>query len=257
MPLALKLGLGISGRGGGKFSPASFQNLAAWYDASDPSSITQVANRVSQWRDKSGSGCHLEQPTGAAQPLLGTYKSKPSIYFETDDVLNLAGNSVIDGSDGCTIAMVCARSARSNSMNALFIGLNANTALFSFRYSSTNNDVMRTNARMVNADSLLTVTGTKSPALGDATYSIATVQRNGSSVIYQQGGNPASDSPMSNNMFTNGGAPGFSIGATWHTSTQGDFFTGHFMEVAIYRRVLSAPEMNTLTSYLQNKWATV
>src|SRR5439155_19226332 len=45
---------------------------AAWYDASDTSTITASSNAVSQWNDKSGNGYHLTQGTGSRQPLTNT-----------------------------------------------------------------------------------------------------------------------------------------------------------------------------------------
>jgi hypothetical protein len=53
------------------FTPADLSTLAAWYDASDPTTITAVAGRVSEWRDKSPNALHVTQPTGSKQPVTG------------------------------------------------------------------------------------------------------------------------------------------------------------------------------------------
>jgi hypothetical protein len=45
---------------------------AAWYDASDASTITEDTGAVSQWNDKSGNNKHATQGTGANQPTTGT-----------------------------------------------------------------------------------------------------------------------------------------------------------------------------------------
>ncbi|MDX1602663.1 MAG: hypothetical protein R3209_06300 [Salinimicrobium sediminis] len=42
--------------------------LEAWYDASDLDTITESADSVSQWDDKSGNNLHLTQGTGSLQP---------------------------------------------------------------------------------------------------------------------------------------------------------------------------------------------
>jgi len=42
-----------------------------WYDASDASTITEAAGKVSQWDDKSGNARHLVQAAGAEQPTTG------------------------------------------------------------------------------------------------------------------------------------------------------------------------------------------
>jgi hypothetical protein len=46
-----------------------------WYDAADADTITEVANSVSQWDDKSGNNKHATQSTGSRQP---TYTSVDS-----------------------------------------------------------------------------------------------------------------------------------------------------------------------------------
>ena len=45
----------------------------AWYDADDPSTITESSNLVSKWLDKSGNGYHLEQGTSSWRPQTNTY----------------------------------------------------------------------------------------------------------------------------------------------------------------------------------------
>lgn len=46
---------------------------AAWYDASDPSTLTiQSGNTVSEWRDKSGNNNHAAQATAAVRPGTGS-----------------------------------------------------------------------------------------------------------------------------------------------------------------------------------------
>lgn len=50
------------------FNPKSIAGLTAWWDASDSSTITLNATTVSEWRDKTGNGRHLEQGTALNQP---------------------------------------------------------------------------------------------------------------------------------------------------------------------------------------------
>jgi hypothetical protein len=45
---------------------------AAWYDASDTSSIAESGGAVSQWNDKSGNGYDLLQSTAGNKPTTGT-----------------------------------------------------------------------------------------------------------------------------------------------------------------------------------------
>jgi hypothetical protein len=64
----------------GLFSPASLPGLAAWYDASDSSTVLTTVSpdvpatdgqTVRRWLDKSGAGRHLNQTDLALQPLKG------------------------------------------------------------------------------------------------------------------------------------------------------------------------------------------
>jgi hypothetical protein len=63
----------------GLFSPASLPGLAAWYDASDSSTVLTTVSpdvpasdgqTVRRWLDKSGNGRHLEQADLANQPIF-------------------------------------------------------------------------------------------------------------------------------------------------------------------------------------------
>lgn len=52
------------------WNPA-FLNPVAWWDASRLDTITSLSDRVPEWRDISGNGYHMRQPTGAYQPYTG------------------------------------------------------------------------------------------------------------------------------------------------------------------------------------------
>jgi hypothetical protein len=60
---------------------------AAWYDASDASTIDETGGAVSQWRDKSVNGRHVSQGTPESQPV---YSANTISFDGTDDYL---GNS--------------------------------------------------------------------------------------------------------------------------------------------------------------------
>jgi len=59
-------------RASGGFDPRSIAALAAWYDASDSSTITAVSGGVSVWLDKSGNSRTLYQGTANNRPITGT-----------------------------------------------------------------------------------------------------------------------------------------------------------------------------------------
>ena len=56
---------------GSAFVPTQIANLAAWYDASDATTIAQTSGAVSSWRDKSGNGNTLVQATTSTMPTVG------------------------------------------------------------------------------------------------------------------------------------------------------------------------------------------
>ena len=63
---------GTSGDGpAGVWTPARLA-LAAWWDPSDPSQVTESGGKVSQVNDKSGNGNHLIQGSSSPQPAIGS-----------------------------------------------------------------------------------------------------------------------------------------------------------------------------------------
>jgi hypothetical protein len=53
-----------------RFKPTDIPNCTAWFDANDFDSIKLTASKVSEWKDKSGNGYHVDQATEADRPLL-------------------------------------------------------------------------------------------------------------------------------------------------------------------------------------------
>lgn len=68
----------------GSSVPNAIAGLSQWYDAADTSTI--VGSPVSMWRDKSGNGFHLIQPTVAQRPTTGT-------IVHTQNTITFAGNN--------------------------------------------------------------------------------------------------------------------------------------------------------------------
>ena len=86
------------------WTPASLTNLLAWYDASDDSTITQAAGTVSQWRDKSGNGEHIANPTtGATQPQ---YSGTGITFDGVNDMLFRASRFGLATNPDLTVAAV-------------------------------------------------------------------------------------------------------------------------------------------------------
>jgi len=55
----------------GTFTPTQIPNLAAWYDASDATTIALTAKSISTWSDKSGNARTLTQTSTAKMPTYG------------------------------------------------------------------------------------------------------------------------------------------------------------------------------------------
>ena len=66
------------------WTPAQLNNIAAWYDASNPANYSETAGQVTQWDDISGNGLHLTQATGSNQPITGTRTIKGLNAFDFD-----------------------------------------------------------------------------------------------------------------------------------------------------------------------------
>lgn len=84
-------GFRAAGGGGASWSPLSLPNLVAWWDASDPATITAAGGAVSQWNDKSGNGNHVAQGTAGSEPTTGTrvINGRNALDFDgVDDGLN-------------------------------------------------------------------------------------------------------------------------------------------------------------------------
>lgn len=67
------------------FSPYLINGLQLWLDASDPTTITQSGNSVSEWRDKSGFNRHATQATSSHQPIYNAtgFYNYPSIGWNS------------------------------------------------------------------------------------------------------------------------------------------------------------------------------
>lgn len=85
------------------FTPKSIAGLAAWYDASNASSITLNGTTVSQWNDLSGNARHQLQATAASQPNYsatglngrGTISTTGSQWMQADAFASSAAATVL------------------------------------------------------------------------------------------------------------------------------------------------------------------
>lgn len=235
------------------FSPPKITGLSLWLDAADTRTITASPTLVTQWRDKSTNSFHVNQ--------LGT--TPPSTNVNTRNGQNVITHTGASG-------------ALSNSSNSLF----RNVSGFAW-YVVTNTtqevfgrilhkDVTPTNvanragivsrrigssyeglARRVNTDTLSAVAST--------TISNSSWRLVGQLVNYSLGSNSIRVNGVTENTTTvpagvsediDGGS--ITIGANTNLS---QFFVGNIAEVVAYSKNLSAAELNSLETYLSQKWA--
>ena len=156
----MKISLGVStvdsGYPGGFVIPSP--NLEAHYDASVPSSITEVTG-VSNWADLSGNGRDLIQATGADQPVYSAANN--SITFGgVSDFLKTAGFTLVQPE---TVYIVM-NQVSWTSLDYVFDGNSVNTTRLIQRISSpklsahagtTNLDVDKSNNYLDDKDKLL------------------------------------------------------------------------------------------------------
>jgi len=78
---------GSTAQSRGGFLPTNIANLELWLDADDEDTITEVANLISQWDDKSGNGNDVAQATEADQPTFNVGALNNVELKDTTDIL--------------------------------------------------------------------------------------------------------------------------------------------------------------------------
>jgi len=74
--------LGVRSEASALAPPAAVKNLAAWYDASDNTTLTTSGSGVTQWTDLSGNGETLTAVSGA-YPTVSTINGLGAIFFSS------------------------------------------------------------------------------------------------------------------------------------------------------------------------------
>ncbi len=226
------------------FIPSDLSDLALWLDASDTSTITQVAGSVSQWSDKSGNGRHATQGAGSRQPLTGsaTMNARNVIAFDgSDDRMSLPSSLYSVPSGNNTILVVAQSTVSSDGATA--------RRLFSGKVSSTTNygliPLPQTSNFSIRNGGQLNFSYTK-----DTNAHIWGMRRNGSALSSYLDGAASSNSSASNITLTE-----LTI-AQDTGGTSGQAFGGYIAEILLYTRALSDDEMNQIGAYFVGKWNT-
>jgi hypothetical protein len=238
------------------FNPKSIAGLAAWYDASDSTTVP-TATGVSQWRDKSGNNRTLVQSVGLDQPTrTATINGKSAIVFDgTNHYLSCMGGSFSNQ----TMFIVARRDATAA----------GSAAMFSYRASATNGSA-NLPALTADSDSGFTLT------FGSASVENLGLnpQPSSSVIYYKNGAIVATDTvsgigsqcysvaPYPNTTDVNlltifsgstaAGEKNFSVGCDCFSSSRTYGMT--LGEILIYSAVLTAAQRSSVERALGSKW---
>jgi FtsP/CotA-like multicopper oxidase with cupredoxin domain len=226
------------------FAPTQIPNLAAWYDAADPWSISLAGLGVTAWQDRSAHGNVLAQTSPAHLPVYTVgINQLGSLAFSSADFLQ--SNNASFSSDlfnESTVLVVTNQSVSATSGNVLWSGSYPSGPAYSLRLSDggvTRFDFGNSGSGRLSAGDV-----PSGPALWTAAGSVSGatqfLRKNGTTIASGPGpGATTSGSyPLVLGAATNGALP----------------YTGSIAEVLVYNRFLSATEQATAEGYLACKW---
>lgn len=225
---------------GDGFSPSDIGGLSAWYDPSDPSTVTESGGLVSVLADKSDNEYDGTESTDSRKP---TYVSSAinglnAIRFSSDDRLSLpdALKTILNGNAN-TIIAVCIEEA--SGKNPLINANSGGTDVVGLHISSGN-------ARYLSGGVVVLTSG--GSFSGDV--KIVAGRSDGSSLV---------------EAFTNGGE--FTSTGSYSGAASSDRplmlgdqefnsadFDGLLGELIVYDNKISDSDFNLLGNYLANKW---
>jgi len=245
----------------GRFDPRRLANLAAWYDASDLSTLAQNSDGtaaaaqeddpVGFLRDKGPNGHHMTQSTNNNRPLLklAAQNARAALLFDGVDDFLLNTARFLNGSPAS-----CAFVAQRQTDNPLSTSSQIAAVCSSGRLGGAGETTFGATLRSTfgTPANLLRVTGTAARRNGNAALDT------GSAPTNFMIGTGASQNIIINAQFANDGV---SLGAARDgngnmgaANTLNFRLNGRIGEVILYNRNLSLAEQEALESYLSAKW---
>ena len=233
---------GTNGLDGGMLTPASISGLFAWYDATDTSTLTMVANAVSQWNDKSGNGYNVTQGTGSKQPTYTTNQQNglATLVFDGGDTLVMPSGVYAFANGNQTLFCVAKRNTEAGTVNRLMSMNSGGAANFrlilgyssvaaSIQYGCNGTGTIASKAGATNTNYQIILGG-----LSSTTQSIT----------------------FNNNTKSTGtGAAQVVDSAYIGSNTDTDrYLTGGIGEIIMYNRALDSNEELAINRYLASKW---
>ena len=240
------------------FNPRSISNLGLWLDASADSSLTFNATTVSEWRDLSGNGRHMEQGTAVAQPVATTRTQNGRRVLEFQGGQFMLGNSaslnVLRDKPGGTVFVVGKLDQTGFPQTFIVATISgsdvSSRAILDMELAGNS---WRVGGRRLDSDSFGFV---RLPGSVDTNSNVLTGvldYASSDAFLYQNGsllGSNASFQTDGNTSDTDSNV--VSIGATTAGATA--LLDGFVGEIILYQRALSATERQRLERYLGVKW---
>lgn len=240
------------------FNPKSIANLGLWLDASADSSLTLNANTVSEWRDLSGNGRHMEQGTAVAQPIANTrtQNARRALDFQGGQFMlgNAASLNVLRDKPGVTafiVGKIDQIITQQTFMNTTRSGSD-NQTRFTLDNDAPANS-WRVGGRRLDSDTFNAVTLTGSADTNSNVLTGVLDYANSDAVLYENGSLLGSNTSFQTDGNTADTDSDYvHIGANIQGTAA--FLYGFIGEVILYQRALSDAERQGVERYLGHKW---
>ena len=232
----------------GNFAPPSIPNLAAWYDASNASGVTQSAGFASAWNDLSGNNNTLAQATASLQPgyTASGIDSRGSLTFNGAAYL-LGSNATFSTSlmNESTVFVVSNQSNGSQSSSLAWSGAYFADPRWTLRLSEAG--VTHFDFNNKEAGRLAVSDVPTGPALWTAAGSASQKAQ-----LLRKNGNTLSSSTGPGATAT--GSFPFVVGAMQGTGQVAYQYTGQLGALLVYNRYLTTAETAQVEGYLACEW---
>lgn len=213
-----------------------------WLDASDTSTITASSGAVSQWNDKSGNGRHFTQSTGTAQPTTGTTTQNNLnvlVFDGTSDFLRRT--ETFTASRFFTFAYVATPSTGTDDYHFAFQGTVGQWSLIT-KYLSRSYEFFQFSA-------------------GSARFTLGATNASGYNtniVIHSETSVTSLVNGVASNSSSSGSSTdqGFIDMYVGSGTTTTNFAACNFAEIIVFDRALSGVNLQAVSNYLRQKWAT-
>jgi hypothetical protein len=244
----------------GRFDPRRLANLAAWYDASDLSTLAQNSDGtaaaaqeddpVGFLRDKGPNGHHMTQSTNNNRPLLklAAQNARAALLFDGVDDFLLNTARFLNGSPAS-----CAFVAQRQTDNPLSTSSQIAAVCSSGRLGGAGETTFAATLRSTfgTPANLLRVAGSAARRNGNAALDTGSAPTD---FMIGTGAFPGNVNAQTANDGVSLGAARDGNGNMGATSALNFRLNGRIGEVILYNRELSLAEREALESYLSVKW---